>query len=65
MSAAPRIDAPACAHCGGAHGPAYPLAVEGIATRGPHRHTRVAAGTPLCLRCTCNVDDSNTTRSLR
>lgn len=61
----PAIGERSCACCGGAHGPAYPLAVEGIAMRGPHRHARVAAGTPLCLRCTCNVDDSNTTRSLR
>lgn len=47
-----------CALCDGAHGRAYPLAVDGRVVRGPHRHARVSAGTPLCLRCTCNVDDS-------
>ncbi len=48
-----------CALCHGAHGRAYPLAVNGRFARGPHRHARVAAGTPLCLHCTCLVDDDN------
>jgi len=39
------------------------LAIDGRVARGPHRHTRVGAGTPLCLHCTCLVDDATTTRA--
>ena len=41
------------------------LAIDGRVARGPHRHTRVGAGTPLCLHCTCLVDDTNPTSGRR
>ena len=45
-----------CAHCGGTHGPAYPLETDALIEGRRHR-----ARTPICLRCACLALDASTT----
>lgn len=45
-----------CAHCGGKHGPAYPLASDALVEGRLYR-----ARTPICLRCVGLALDASTT----